>query len=200
MRRLATQRGARFEAETAVTGLRVLDAGDGHGPGLVEVATSDRTLRARHVVAAVGSWAPALLGGHVALPTITVTQEQPRFFTARDEVDVATWPVFVHWRDEPGPHGRAAGYGCVEPGVGVKVGLHHSGPAVDPDRRPPPDLGLEEAVVDYVRRWFLVWTPTVRRRSAASTTTARTRCSWWTGSAPSWWRLASAVRASSSCR
>jgi sarcosine oxidase len=154
MRRLATERGARFEAETRVTGLRVLDAGDGHGPGLVEVTTSDHTLRARHVVVAVGSWAPALLGGQVALPTITVTQEQPRFFTARDELDVATWPVFVHWRDEPGPHGRAAGYGCVEPGVGVKVGLHHSGPAVDPDRRPPPDPGLEQAVVDYVRRWF----------------------------------------------
>jgi sarcosine oxidase len=154
LRRLASDRGAEFRAGTPVTGLRVLEPGDGQSPGLVEVTTADRTLRARHVVAAVGSWAPALLGNLVALPTITVTQEQPRFFTARDGEEVSAWPVFVHWRDEPGPHGQAAGYGCVEPGVGVKVGLHHSGPEVDPDHRPPPDSELEQAVVGYVRRWF----------------------------------------------
>jgi sarcosine oxidase len=154
LRRLAAERGAEFRAATAATGLRVLETGDGQGTGLVEVTTADRSLRARHVVAAVGSWAPTLLADLLPLPTISVTQEQPRFFTAHDGADIAAWPVFVHWRDEPGPYGRAAGYGCVEPGVGVKVGLHHSGPTVDPDHRLPPDAELERAVVSYVRRWF----------------------------------------------
>jgi sarcosine oxidase len=92
------------------------------------------------------------LAGLVELPPIVVSLEQPRFFTSAE--DSTSWPVFVHWRDEPGAYGQAAGFGCVEPGVGVKVGLHHSGPAVDPDNRPPADPELEAAIVDYVRQWF----------------------------------------------
>ena len=134
LQRLASDAGAELRPLNPVRDIEVLDQGDGVGGGLVEVRTAAETLRARQVVAAVGSWAPGLLGDVVALPPIVVTQEQPRHFRALAES--SDWPVFVHWRGQEGDAAakRSPATGVNEPGVGVKVGHHRSGPAIDPGR------------------------------------------------------------------
>lgn len=155
---VAARAGADLRARTPVRAIEVVEEGDGIGAGNVVVRTAEGTIRARHVVAAVGSWAPGLLGELVALPTITVTREQPRHFRVRDSAPDgrgwSEWPVFAHWRSEPGATGAIVGYGAFEDGLGVKVGLHRSGPVVDPDRRAVADAAVAATLTDYVRRWF----------------------------------------------
>ena len=61
---------------------------DGNAP--VRLQTADGVVQAHRAIVTVGSWADKLLGGVVALPTITVTQEQPRIFaTTRSVTAVA---------------------------------------------------------------------------------------------------------------
>ena len=141
LQRLAVLGGARIRYGQPVTGVSVL------GSDVVEIGTDDGPLRARHVVVAAGPWTPTLLRDIVDLPPMTATQEQPAHFAVRESVE---WPSFVHWRPFTSP-----GYGLYAPGEGVKVGLHATGPVVDPDDR---DFtarkdGLRE-LREYVRRWL----------------------------------------------
>ena len=107
----------------------------------------------KHAVVTVGSWAAKLLGDAIALPTITVTQEQPRLFEPRDPSQ--EWPCFVHWRNDGGEFGHYESYGLFEAGAGIKVGLHASGPAIDPDHRDfLPEPVRDEVLHQYVRDWF----------------------------------------------
>ncbi|HEY3558075.1 MAG TPA: FAD-dependent oxidoreductase, partial [Kribbella sp.] len=103
----AGRAGAEFRVQSPVRALRTHD-------GLVELDVPGGAVRAKHVVVAAGPWTPKLVHGLVPLPSFTVTQEQPRFFTPLSEDLV--WPSFVH-------HGPTS-YGLYEPGSGVKVGLH----------------------------------------------------------------------------
>jgi len=135
---VAARLGAEFRVQSPVQALRDHD-------GLVELDVPGGAVRARHVVVTAGSWAPKLLTGLVPLPAFTVTQEQPRFFApVSDDLD---WPSFVH----SGPFS----YGLYEPGSGVKVGLHSTGPVVDPDTR---DFAVEPErdakLLRYVEDWF----------------------------------------------
>lgn len=127
--------GAEFRELSPVRALRL--QGD-----LVELDVPDGAVQARQVVVTAGAWAPKLLTGLVPLPPFRVTQEQPRFFEPVADFD---WPSFVH-------NGR---YGLFEPGSGVKVGLHATGPEVDPDTR---DFEVEperdKRLVRYVEEWF----------------------------------------------
>jgi len=131
-------------------GTRVTGLAD-HG-GSVDVALSDGTSeRTTSLVAAVGSWAPTLVGALLAergarLPAIRVTQEQPAHFPSHlpDEA----WPSFVHWADGDDV------YGLLTPGEGVKVGFHGTGPLVDPDQRDFAPVPAEaERLQAYVRRF-----------------------------------------------
>jgi sarcosine oxidase len=128
---------AEFREQSPVKALRLHN-------GLVELDVPGGAVRARQVVVTAGAWAPKLLTGLVPLPPFTVTQEQPRFFEPVADFD---WPSFVH--------GRKASYGLFEPGSGVKVGLHGTGPEVDPDTR---DFAVEPErdaqLLRYVEDWF----------------------------------------------
>ncbi|TCO26347.1 sarcosine oxidase [Kribbella steppae] len=129
---------AEFRDQSPVKALKIHD-------GLVELDVPGGAVRARQVVVTAGAWAPKLLTGLVPLPPFKVTQEQPRFFApVSDDLD---WPSFVH--------GRKAVYGLFEPGSGVKVGLHATGPVVDPDTR---DFAVEPEsdarLLRYVEEWF----------------------------------------------
>lgn len=141
LQKLAAEAGARIEHGTPATAVTV------RGDHDVEVRTETGVLRARHVVVAAGSWAPALLRGTLALPPITVSQEQPAHFAP--VTAGAEWPSFIHWR--PGHDA----YGLLTPGEGVKVGFHGAGPVVDPDRR---DFTATEEgdrmLRGYVERWL----------------------------------------------
>lgn len=142
LQRLAALGGAEVRYGQRATAVRVRDDDD------VEIATENGVLRARQVVVAVGSWAPALLAGIVDLPPLTVTQEEPAHFAVRDPA--LDWPSFIH----RSPNGSDR-YGLLAPGEGLKVGFHGTGPVVDPDRR---DFTATEtgsrALHEYVARWL----------------------------------------------
>jgi sarcosine oxidase len=132
--------------DTRVTGL------EDHGDDVTVTLSDGTAVRSASVVAAVGSWAPTLVGGLLAgrgsgLPAIRVTQEQPAHFPSH--LPDAAWPSFVHWADGDDV------YGLLTPGEGVKVGFHGTGPVVDPDHRdfvPVPDEA--ERLQAYVARYL----------------------------------------------
>ncbi|WIE76023.1 FAD-dependent oxidoreductase [Curtobacterium sp. MCSS17_007] len=136
---------AELRFDTRVVGI------EDHGDDLTVVLGDDTAVRARSVVAAVGSWAPTLVGGVLAergarLPAVRVTQEQPAHFPSR--LPDQAWPSFVHWADGDDV------YGLLTPGEGVKVGFHGTGPVVDPDARDHLPVAAEaERLQAYVARY-----------------------------------------------
>ncbi|WP_412163601.1 FAD-dependent oxidoreductase [Curtobacterium flaccumfaciens] len=131
--------------DTRVTGL------EDHGDDVTAALSDGSAVRTASVVAAVGSWAPTLVGGLLAgrgagLPAIRVTQEQPAHFPSH--LPDAAWPSFVHWADGDDV------YGLLTPGEGVKVGFHGTGPVVDPDHRDFVPVPAEaERLQAYVARY-----------------------------------------------
>ncbi|MFL0360230.1 FAD-dependent oxidoreductase [Curtobacterium flaccumfaciens] len=131
--------------DTRVTGL------EDHGDDVTVALSDGSAVRTASVVAAVGSWAPTLVGGLLAgrgagLPAIRVTQEQPAHFPSH--LPDAAWPSFVHWADGDDV------YGLLTPGEGVKVGFHGTGPVVDPDHRDFTPVPAEaERLQAYVARY-----------------------------------------------
>ncbi|WP_284755908.1 FAD-dependent oxidoreductase [Curtobacterium sp. ME-Dv--P-122a] len=131
--------------DTRVTGL------EDHGDDVTVTLSDGSAVRTASVVAAVGSWAPTLVGGLLAgrgagLPAIRVTQEQPAHFPSH--LPDAAWPSFVHWADGDDV------YGLLTPGEGVKVGFHGTGPVVDPDHRDFTPVPAEaERLQAYVARY-----------------------------------------------
>ncbi len=98
--------------------------------GAVTVRTNDATYLAKRVVVATGGWSKKVLAQTgVELPLVA-TQELVAYFAATDEIDhrVGAMPVFIDY------HTPDAFYGLPQVDVpGVKVGWHHTGPALDPD-------------------------------------------------------------------
>ncbi|MFG1815226.1 FAD-dependent oxidoreductase [Kribbella sp. NPDC049174] len=135
---------AEFRDQSPVQGLKIHD-------DLVELDVPGGAVQARQVVVTAGAWAPKLLTGLVQLPPFKVTQEQPRFFApVSDDLD---WPSFVHWR--AGAEVPKVSYGLFEAGSGVKVGLHATGPVVDPDTRDfAVEPKLDAELLRYVEEWF----------------------------------------------
>ncbi|WP_395819510.1 FAD-dependent oxidoreductase [Curtobacterium flaccumfaciens] len=131
--------------DTRVTGL------EDHGADVTVTLSDGSAVRTASVVAAVGSWAPTLVGELLAgrgagLPAIRVTQEQPAHFPSH--LPDAAWPSFVHWADGDDV------YGLLTPGEGVKVGFHGTGPVVDPDHRDFVPVPAEaERLQAYVARY-----------------------------------------------
>lgn len=124
----------------------------------VEASGTRETFEADTVVVTAGAWTRRVVPASVALPQLSVTEESPAHFRPRDAS--FEWPSFNHL---VGPGRKAAShaphpghvYGMPAPGEGVKVGLHHVGPEVDPDRRsfrPVPALAARLGA--YVREWF----------------------------------------------
>jgi monomeric sarcosine oxidase len=110
------------------------------------VVTDDETYDAAVVVVAAGGWLEPVLGAHLALPKLVVSQESAFHFAPRDEQQ--TWPSFIH-------HGPIAQYGLEAPGEGVKVAEHHSGPPVTAATRDGQvDPAARARVVEFVERWL----------------------------------------------
>ena len=148
LQELATRQGATFRDSTRVDRLSFTDAA---APVVLE--TAGGAILAEHAIVTVGPWAAGLIGSLATLPTITVTQEQPRLFEPSDPSH--EWPCFVHWRDGQGPWDRYESYGLLEAGAGIKVGLHASGPPIDPDARDfEPESQRDEVLHTYVKEWF----------------------------------------------
>lgn len=152
LQRLAAANGAEIRHHVKVVELKIADDG-------VRLTVDDggrtEVLTARQAVVTAGGWTSKLLGGTVATPRLTVTQEQPAHFGISD--DGAEWPGFNHF---PGPGEDYAGwyspvYGMLTPGEGVKAGWHGVGPVVDPDRRSfQPEPRQRRALQRYARDWL----------------------------------------------
>ncbi|MQA96882.1 MAG: FAD-dependent oxidoreductase [Streptosporangiales bacterium] len=137
--RLARESGARVAYETPVRSLEP----DGQG---VRVTAGDETWHARTVVVAAGAWAGGLLDGYVALPPLTVTQQQV-FFFAPARIGSWPWPTLVH--DEVMPL-----YALPE-GPVFKLGEHAPATPTTADTRDfVVDPAARERAVAYVREWL----------------------------------------------
>jgi sarcosine oxidase len=96
-------------------------------------------LRARVAVVTAGAWAPALVGVDA-----TPTRETASYFLADDPL-----PSVIDTGAGP-----AHGYALTAPGVGLKAGLHQSGPPTDPDEPAEPDREIAERTAEWVGRRF----------------------------------------------
>jgi sarcosine oxidase len=154
---VAAAAGAEVRHGARVTALRVV--GDDEVRLSVETADGTEELVARTVVVTAGAWTSTLLDGVVALPRLTVTQEQPAHFAVADAD--AVWPGFNH-RAAPGTPGYeywySGVYGMLTPGEGVKAGWHAVGAVVHPDRR---DFTAEPAQLRALQRYAREWLPGV---------------------------------------
>lgn len=131
---------AQASGATMISAERVI-AVEAHGELITVRGASGAHWSAPRLVITAGSWARGLLSEQLglALP-LTPTQEQVAYFPPADDLDhrLGTMPVFIdhHTPDHPF-------YGLPQIEVpGVKVGWHRTGPAVDPDARPPASEAL----------------------------------------------------------
>ncbi len=158
LRASAEAHGARFTYSTPVRDIRVL------GDDRAVVVTDSVDITARRVVVTVGAWTSKLLGAHVPLPRLVVTQEQPAHFTPTDGSQL--WPSFNHAPDPGDPrddYWYSPVYGMLTPGEGVKAGWHGAGPVTDPDAR---TFEPEPVQLEALRRYAREWLPGVDAESA----------------------------------
>jgi sarcosine oxidase len=118
--------GGVVDPERAMAAMRASAAGDG-----ATVHTADRSWRAPTVVVAAGAWLEPLLGGHVPLPPLAVTQEEVIYFAPRAP---GPWPTFIRHDEDATMYGLLAGRDGQVPGA-VKIGAHHHGPVTTADDR-----------------------------------------------------------------
>jgi sarcosine oxidase len=131
------------------TGVRVTGlADDGRE---VALRTSEGPVRARVAVITAGPWTKGLLPG-VALPTRPIL-EQVGYLRPADS-DGAPAPIFIC-------HGTPAPYGLPVPGSKLyKIGIHQTGPPVDPDaQQHTPDAGLTGEVTAAAIRYLPGYDP-----------------------------------------
>jgi sarcosine oxidase len=135
----AVDAGADIRFETPVEAVR--RAGSG-----VEVTIGGQVVTARAAVVAAAGWSNEMLEADVAsklVPTISVTAETVAFF----QPTTGPWPSFIQ-------RGDPLAYGLGTPDGLVKVGLHGTGPVIDPDDRPSHVPHAVEAIESYVRGWL----------------------------------------------
>jgi len=141
--RLAVQAGATIVTDASVDRLEASGFG-------VELSTPAATYHATIAVVAAGAWTPALLAGTGLRLPLVPTLEQVTHFAFEEPAPI---PVVLD-RAVDRVRSTYAVPDPEEPGS-FKVGLHHAGPAVDPDERSfDPDLERERAVIGYAAERF----------------------------------------------
>ena len=140
----AVEAGATVLEHRLVTGLE-------RANGYVVVRAETEVFAARACVVAAGAWSRQLLAGlEIELPVIP-TRETITYFRTPDPDDLP--PVIDDAVPDAQEHGlRRPGlinYALAAPGVGLKAGLHHSGPVTDPEEIGTPD----PAIVRWVSTW-----------------------------------------------
>ncbi len=120
--------------------------------GSVVLSLDRGELRARAVVVTAGAWAAGLLAGvGIELPVVP-TRETVVYV---DVPGAERLPPVIDYGSLPaeGEGGIArvgqSAFSLAAPGKGLKAGLHHSGPAADPDEEAAPDA----SVAAWAARW-----------------------------------------------
>ena len=121
------------------------------GGSSVRIRTDGDDIVARAGVVAAGAWARDLLSGaEIELPVVP-TRETITYFELPDPLAVP--PVIDDAVPDAEEHGLLRpgliNYALAAPGLGLKAGLHHSGPPAVPDTPGGPD----PAVVRWVSAW-----------------------------------------------
>jgi glycine/D-amino acid oxidase-like deaminating enzyme len=169
--RLAGAAGADVRHDVRVTAVDALDADRARlilaGPDLGDPDGTE--VEAGCVVVAAGGWVGPLLGGRLALPPLTVTQQQVFHFPRRDEA-AAPWPSVIHQNAMEVYHlagGRDGG-----PGDDRKVAEHNQGTETTADQRDGVvDPASRERIVRYVTEWLPGLEPAPRREATCLYTT-----------------------------
>jgi sarcosine oxidase len=135
---------------------------DGDG---VRVVAGGEELVAGTAVITAGGWVAGVVGPQTSialpLPPLRVTEEQlVHFPPAVAGEPWERWASVIH-------HSERFWYALPSPGLGLKVGGHHEGDVIDPDRRRDgPEPSYVEGLVRYVEEWI----PGVRPAPLAGTT------------------------------
>ena len=114
-------------------------------------------VRAKVAVVTAGAWAPGLVGVDA-----TPTRETTSYFSGDEPlpsvIDTTTGDVW--------------GYALVAPGIGLKGGLHQSGPTADPDDPGGTDERIAARTAEWVARRFPGVSAPVRTETCLYTTRA----------------------------
>jgi sarcosine oxidase len=167
----AAQAQSALAAAGAIAGVHLLEgvraervepAADG-----VRVETAEGTFAADTVVVAAGAWAASVVAPlGLELPVVT-TRETVTYYALEDDGPV---PSVLNLAD--GHHAR---YALTAPGVGLKAGLHMTGPPTDPDEPGAPDEQVAAETAAWVARQFHGATPLERAETCLYTTTTDER-------------------------
>lgn len=139
--------GGRLVDHTPVT--RVREAASG-----IVVATPVGEITARAAVVAAGAWSRGLLEPLGVDLATEATRETVSYFRLDRAGEL---PTVIDYALLPASHdsgnGRAS-YALAAPGVGLKAGLHRSGPPTDPDLPGEVDEGLVAWTTEWVARRY----------------------------------------------
>jgi monomeric sarcosine oxidase len=146
--RRATANGADVRFGTPVTRLEPTLAGDG-----AVAHTDSGSFTAPVIAVAAGPWIAPLLDGVVALPPLTVTQQQVFHFAPVPSLGkTAPWPIFVHKDGVDDCYGLTGGRDGEVPGA-IKIGEHAGFRATTAaDRDFVVDPAARARVADFVGR------------------------------------------------
>ena len=150
-RALACLAGLAGPPGTVGTGVRVSAlADDGR---VVRVTTNAGDIATGAVIVCAGPWTSQLLATAGIRVPGSATLEQVAYLEPAED-SAAEMPIFVHYSPE-------FPYGLPVPGSRrYKLGMHHSGPLVDPDHQDQsPDEGLSERFQDAARRYLPGFVP-----------------------------------------
>jgi sarcosine oxidase len=141
----ACEAGAELHEQTRATALRTYS-------GHVEVDTEKGGVSAATVIVTAGAWARALLGACDIGLDVTATCETVAYF---DIPAAAELPTVIDSAipSDPDqfdlPRAGLASYSLPARSMGLKAGLHHAGPVVDPNEGQKPS----EGAVRWISRW-----------------------------------------------
>ncbi|HWG56704.1 MAG TPA: FAD-dependent oxidoreductase [Gaiellaceae bacterium] len=133
----AVAAGAEIREQAPVTRLEVRD-----GRVLVGGASE---IAAAAVVVTAGAWARGLLEPLGFDVPVVATRETAAYFRVADPAP----PSVIEIADA-----REPGYALLAPGIGLKAGLHQTGPRIDPDEPGEPNRAAAERTARWVARRF----------------------------------------------
>ncbi len=142
---VATEGGVELRERSVVEALEI-------GHGSIHVRLADGEVTAGAVVVTAGAWAPGLLATAGIDLAVVPTRETVVYL---ELPGAESLPPVIDYAGVPGPEESRvvrlgnSSYALAAPGLGLKAGLHHSGPVADPDAGSAPD----ESVAGWVMRW-----------------------------------------------
>lgn len=164
----AVERGAEVRERTPVLGVS-------RDRGCVVLALDDGELRARSVVVCAGAWTAGLVR-EVGIELDVVPTRETVTYVRHPGVE--RLPSVIDYGGLPGPGAGGvarvgqAGFALPAPDVGLKAGLHHSGPRTDPDSAGTPDARVSEWAAEWVSSRYPDAAETLHAETCLYTNTA----------------------------